>query len=138
MTSARAPSGPAAPRGAPLSGLPPGSCSEPRLVSPLLSSPAPSSYEESHFKRKTVNPTRSAGAASVVYGGIQQGSLFAKEYGKCRLNTEEGGAKETNGFRWGDGNVFLALQQFGCYMTKQRQKQAYEGENMIVCPLDGA
>lgn len=29
-------------------------------------------------------------AVSVVYGGIQQGSLFAKEYGKCRLNAEVG------------------------------------------------
>lgn len=52
VTSARAPSGPVAPRRGPLSWLQPGSCSEPCLVSPLLLSPAPSSYKESRFKKR--------------------------------------------------------------------------------------
>lgn len=52
VTSARAPPVLAAPTGAPLSGLQADSCAEPRLVSPPLLSPAPSSCKVT-CQRKT-------------------------------------------------------------------------------------
>lgn len=63
-------------------------CSEPRPVSSLSLSLAPSSWKikrKSHSHWVTPPKVGCMPAVSVVYGVIQQRSLFARGYGKCVL-----------------------------------------------------